>query len=112
MDKPVRLVRKGPAVRPGGGDDPRGEGSVVNFQDFHSLSIASAASMDNVRRTLLASVYPESAQEVESEGVKAYKVPDSLSRDFWTRKLMRWINESKQHICSQLRATQLSVFVI
>ncbi|UZJ51398.1 hypothetical protein CBS101457_000718 [Exobasidium rhododendri] len=55
--KAVRLVRKGPTVRPSGPDDPRGDSSAMHYQDFYPLLIASRASLQHVRDTLVASVY-------------------------------------------------------
>ncbi|PWN43392.1 hypothetical protein IE81DRAFT_322458 [Ceraceosorus guamensis] len=90
MGKPVRLVRKGPKVRPGGLDDPRGEESKTSFQDFHSLTVASAESLEHVQKTLVASVYPERAQagdmKVGTTAVECFTVPGSLNREFWTEE--------------------------
>lgn len=90
MGNPVRLVRKGPKARPGGSDDPRGEDSKTTFQDFHSLTVASAESLRHVQKTLVASVYPEAARgddaSVGTVPVESFPVPGSLNREFWTRE--------------------------
>lgn len=84
--KSVRLVRKGPTQRPAGPDDPRGKDSAMHYQDFYPILLASSASLQHVRDTLVASVYPNLAQkETQSTGgVSSYKVSEKVSRELWT----------------------------
>ncbi|EPQ31731.1 uncharacterized protein PFL1_01064 [Pseudozyma flocculosa PF-1] len=96
--KPVRLVRKGPSPRPSGPTDVNGpkewQESTVRYQDFYPCTVASAASLRHVQKTLAASVYPslqpsseqgtEAQDSSESRDVHSYKVPASVNREYWT----------------------------
>ncbi|PWN36122.1 uncharacterized protein FA14DRAFT_164653 [Meira miltonrushii] len=93
FERPVQLVRKGPGLRNAGPDDPRKEKSVMHFQDFYPILIASKASIQHVRDTLVASIYPnlrsstkyDQALPANHAGVvQAFKVSDKISKDRWT----------------------------
>lgn len=71
----------------------------MHFQDFYPLLVASSASLQHVRDTLVASVYANMSDkngeqhraadasddaEGTSHQVTAYRVPDSVRRDYWT----------------------------
>ena len=102
--KPVRLVRKGPTPRPSGPEikdvleshesSVRREWkeSTVRFQDFYPVLLASEASLDHVRRSVLKSMYPslsddqrgsDSEEEIK---VAQHRVPDAVNREYWTRE--------------------------
>lgn len=84
--KAVRLVRKGPSPRESGPTDPDGnvewKDAVLRYQDFYPCLVASAESLRDVQRTLTASVYP--SMQDGDEAAKAYKVPPSVNREYWT----------------------------
>jgi uncharacterized protein YcbX len=79
--KEVRLVRKGPTVRPSGPDDPRGDSSAMHFQDFYPLLIASNASLQHVRDTLVASVYANMSDRNGNQPVPAAEMSKEASQD-------------------------------
>ncbi|SPO22715.1 uncharacterized protein UTRI_01393 [Ustilago trichophora] len=85
--KQVRLVRKGPSPRDSGPTNPDGkvewEDAVLRYQDFFPCLVASAESLRDVQRTLTASVYPSMSSDKDQQ-VKAYKVPPSVNREYWT----------------------------
>ena len=107
--KAVRLVRKGPRIRPSGPDTPEVVRSVtgakkqydqeqIRFQDFYPILLASQASLEHVRKSILASVYPSveqsgatsqiAASDSEEEiKVKGHRVPDAVNREYWSREL-------------------------
>lgn len=86
--KQVRLVRKGPSPRESGPTDPDGKvewsDAVLRYQDFFPVLVASAESLRDVQRTLTASVYPQYSSEDSNADAKAYKVPPSVNREYWT----------------------------
>ncbi|CAD6901179.1 unnamed protein product [Tilletia controversa] len=95
FDKPVRLIRKGPSLRPSGPDQPVGprEGSwATNYQDFYQVLLASQASLQEVRANLFASLYPSiqpreplgPAQQEIQQQPSAFPIPDSVEREYWT----------------------------
>lgn len=93
FERPVQLVRKGPGLRNAGPDDPRKEKSVMHFQDFYPILIASKASIQHVRDTLVASIYPnlisstkynQQLPENHAGIIKSFKVSDKISKDYWT----------------------------
>ncbi|MCO5585537.1 hypothetical protein L7F22_039470 [Adiantum nelumboides] len=93
FERPVQLVRKGPSLRNAGPDDPRKEKSVMHFQDFYPILIASKASIQHVRDTLIASIYPNLQSSTKYNQdlpanhagvVKAFKVSDKISKERWT----------------------------
>ncbi|TKY85136.1 hypothetical protein EX895_006216 [Sporisorium graminicola] len=83
--KQVRLVRKGPSPRESGPTKPDGsvewDDAVLRYQDFFPCLVASAESLRDVQKTLTASVYPSHSH---ADGGKAYKVPPSVNREYWT----------------------------
>ncbi|KAL9940065.1 hypothetical protein V8E36_000770 [Tilletia maclaganii] len=93
--KDVRLIRKGPSIRPSGPDKPVGphEGAwSTSYQDFYQVLVASRASLQQVRDNLLASLYPgissakaplESSDAANTEP-SSFPIPDSVEREYWT----------------------------
>ncbi|KAE8240089.1 hypothetical protein A4X13_0g7943 [Tilletia indica] len=90
--KPVRLIRKGPSLRPSGPDQPVGphEGSwATNYQDFYQVLLASRASLQEVRDNLYASLYPsiqarETQTDENEQQPSVYPIPESVEREYWT----------------------------
>ncbi|KAE8217513.1 hypothetical protein CF319_g8416, partial [Tilletia indica] len=90
--KPVRLIRKGPSLRPSGPDQPVGphEGSwATNYQDFYQVLLASRASLQEVRDNLFASLYPsiqarETQTDENEQQPSVYPIPESVEREYWT----------------------------
>lgn len=97
FDKSVQLVRKGPSIRNAGPDDPRKEKSMMHFQDFYPFLLASKASIQHVRDTLVASIYPnlssslkynQSLPKNHASVIQSFKVSDKISKERWTPKAL------------------------